>query len=154
MPSSRDELKSAYRVAAKLHHPDAGGDEDSFVLLREAYDFLSTLIDGYAEKPTVDLVLLHEDALLATVRAVYQCPACEGKTTRRTCPECNGWGGLCKTCRGVKTVAVPCVACDGVKLISRETTVSIDELRSGSAMIDGKTRVIRSVQKAALDGQS
>jgi hypothetical protein len=38
--ASDKELKSAYRLKAKLYHPDKGGTHDEFVLLKQAYDML------------------------------------------------------------------------------------------------------------------
>lgn len=35
-----DAVRSAYRIAAKTHHPDAGGDPDTFRRLTEARDLL------------------------------------------------------------------------------------------------------------------
>ena len=36
--STRGEVKTAFRAAAKTHHPDHGGDPTSFAQLRRAYD--------------------------------------------------------------------------------------------------------------------
>lgn len=38
--SFKGKVRSAYRKLAKKNHPDLGGDEQSFRLLREAYEFL------------------------------------------------------------------------------------------------------------------
>jgi hypothetical protein len=37
MPSSRDELRWAYRTAAKAAHPDVGGSEDAFRAVSKAF---------------------------------------------------------------------------------------------------------------------
>jgi curved DNA-binding protein CbpA len=39
---SDDELRSAFREAGKLAHPDAGGDEAEFARLREAFEIISS----------------------------------------------------------------------------------------------------------------
>jgi molecular chaperone DnaJ len=39
--ASKDEIKKAFRVLARKHHPDAGGDEEKFKELNEAYEVLS-----------------------------------------------------------------------------------------------------------------
>lgn len=39
--ATKEEIKSAYRRLAKIHHPDAGGSNEDFVRLKEAYDVLS-----------------------------------------------------------------------------------------------------------------
>lgn len=39
--ASQDEIKKAFRKLARTHHPDAGGDEDKFKEINEAYEVLS-----------------------------------------------------------------------------------------------------------------
>ncbi|MCF7846660.1 MAG: DnaJ domain-containing protein [Candidatus Gracilibacteria bacterium] len=39
--ASKEEIKKAYRAAAKKHHPDKGGDAETFKKIREAYSVLS-----------------------------------------------------------------------------------------------------------------
>jgi DnaJ domain len=41
MPSTREELRRAYRHAAKAAHPDAGGSADAFRAVSEAFERLS-----------------------------------------------------------------------------------------------------------------
>ncbi len=38
--ASPEELKAAYRRKAMLHHPDKGGKQEHFILIKEAYDLL------------------------------------------------------------------------------------------------------------------
>lgn len=42
---SPDELHSAYKDLAKIHHPDLGGDADFMKVLSEAYDQLVDLLN-------------------------------------------------------------------------------------------------------------
>lgn len=39
--ASQDEIKKAFRKLARTHHPDAGGDENKFKEINEAYEVLS-----------------------------------------------------------------------------------------------------------------
>ncbi|MCL2536938.1 MAG: J domain-containing protein [Coriobacteriia bacterium] len=39
--ASSDEIKKAFRKAARTHHPDAGGNEETFKQINEAYEVLS-----------------------------------------------------------------------------------------------------------------
>lgn len=41
LPVSPEGLKAAYRAKAKLHHPDAGGDAETFRRVKDAYDFIA-----------------------------------------------------------------------------------------------------------------
>lgn len=43
--STIDEIKSAYRKLAKVHHPDRGGDKDNFLKLNAAYETLRNHYD-------------------------------------------------------------------------------------------------------------
>lgn len=46
MPSSRDELRRAYRASAKATHPDAGGSQEAFLAVAAAFERLSGRIGG------------------------------------------------------------------------------------------------------------
>ena len=38
--ASKEEIKEAYKKLAKLHHPDKGGNEEMFKLIKSAYELL------------------------------------------------------------------------------------------------------------------
>ena len=39
--ATQDEIKSSYRSLVKKHHPDAGGETNSFLAIQNAWDTLS-----------------------------------------------------------------------------------------------------------------
>jgi hypothetical protein len=39
-------IKASYRMLSKIHHPDAGGNEERFLLLKQARDTLLAALDG------------------------------------------------------------------------------------------------------------
>ena len=48
MPSSKHELRRAYRTAAKAAHPDSGGSVDAFRAVSEAFERLARGLDPEA----------------------------------------------------------------------------------------------------------
>ena len=48
MPSSQNELRRAYRAAAKAAHPDTGGSADAFRAVSEAFERLARGLDPQA----------------------------------------------------------------------------------------------------------
>ncbi len=51
---SPDELHSAYKNLAKIHHPDLGGDADFMKVLSEAYDQLVDLLNYEQSAMAID----------------------------------------------------------------------------------------------------
>lgn len=51
---SPDELHSAYKDLAKIHHPDLGGDADFMKVLSEAYDQLVDLLNYEQSAMAID----------------------------------------------------------------------------------------------------
>ena len=49
--ASADEIKKAFRKLARKHHPDAGGDEEKFKEINEAYEVLSDTEKRAAVRP-------------------------------------------------------------------------------------------------------
>lgn len=79
--ATAQDIKSRWRVLARLNHPDHGGDSDAFIKLHEAYKRAMK----FASNPIV-------------------CPDCQGRrriytnhgfaTTTLTCKTCKGTGEL------------------------------------------------------------
>jgi len=82
--ASRDELRSAYLAAARMHHPDAGGDAEAFKAAALAWG-----------------VLKDRDRRRAYDQRLYveggQCAACQGRGRKWRFPggeaECAACGG-------------------------------------------------------------
>ena len=53
-PLTFESLKSGYRVAARRHHPDAGGSHDAMVAVNEAYTLLHELLVGRQQAAAED----------------------------------------------------------------------------------------------------
>ncbi|MBI4090476.1 MAG: hypothetical protein HY422_00460 [Candidatus Komeilibacteria bacterium] len=143
LPTTSDDLKSAYRAAAKKLHTDlSGADTKSvFIAMKEAYDYLvslngssGVLSEGSScrELTTVDGTPLSELGLglESTVNGI-DCPAClhKGYTVTygigyRVCTECDEYGTqpctfACKSCKGTGRFkqrlgrVVACRTCQG-----------------------------------------
>jgi curved DNA-binding protein CbpA len=46
--ATEKEIRKAYRQKAKIYHPDSGGDEKEFILLKKAYDTLSNVSQRFS----------------------------------------------------------------------------------------------------------
>jgi len=55
------EVKSAYRKLVKLHHPDAGGDEELIIRINQAWEILK----DQSKRALYDSQTQHKDSLLA-----------------------------------------------------------------------------------------
>lgn len=134
LPCTEDELKSAYRRAAKKLHTDVGGSKEAFIAMKDAYDALS-------KAPEI-LMMCHEDKRDRTTRGDLlsslglglgptingrDCPSCDRKGYRTTqeigytkCSKCDGHGDimLCRACYGSGLYTnpvnrkVPCRRCN------------------------------------------
>lgn len=70
--ATMDEIKKAYKKAAKKHHPDKGGNEETFKAIQNAYEVLSDetkrkLYDAGVHEPdsyTSEVIRLFNDVLL------------------------------------------------------------------------------------------
>lgn len=92
---SAEELQKSYKGLAKKYHPDNSltGDEQMFMAIKEAYDFLSDSSNTSQKKS--DSVNTRRDMV---------CPMCNG----------NGWRReKIKTPRGYVAQRVKCTSCNG-----------------------------------------
>ncbi len=145
LPDNKDVLKTAFRNAAKVSHPDAGGTPELFDQVNEAYKFLASVLNG-DNLPLADIRVLMDDGPTALVESFSLCPDCLGKSQTRTCPSCHGLALRCSVCRGLRTVTTPCPTCLDTKLIKTELRVEFEQLRSGRITIRGIPHVVSSVK--------
>lgn len=118
--ASEDEIRSAWREAARTHHPDAGGDGEKFKRAQWAFDVIvSGAVRGGGQRKTTE----HPGDQKATEQRtiaydgepgerimvevmVEHATAVFGGTTRATrwrlthCPTCGGAGSRCGQCSG------------------------------------------------------
>jgi hypothetical protein len=145
LPSDKTELKTAFRCAAKSSHPDAGGTQELFTEVNEAYKFLVSVVNG-DNLPLADIRVLMDDGTTALIESFSLCPDCFGESKTRTCPSCHGLALRCSVCRGLRTVSTPCPTCLDTKLIKTELRVDFEQLRSGRITIRGMPHIVSSVK--------
>lgn len=114
-----DEIRSAWREAARAHHPDAGGDAEAFKRAQWAFDAIASgavrargqkKTTGREEAQTAERTTVAHDGepgerIMVEVM-VEHATAVFGGTTRTTrwrlthCPTCGGAGSQCGQCTG------------------------------------------------------
>lgn len=119
--ASEDEIRSAWREAARTHHPDAGGDAEIFKRAQWAFDAIAsgaarsrerrktTERQGAAEEPEARGTVPHDgepgERIMVEVM-IEHATAVFGGTARTTrwrlthCPTCGGAGSQCSQCTG------------------------------------------------------
>jgi DnaJ-class molecular chaperone len=117
LPCTEEDLKLAYKRAAKRFHPDMGGDPETFKQMRKAFDALIEapevlLVGSHTDKreKTIEGFLLNELGLgLGPTTNGRDCTNCDHKgyttiheTVFLDCPKCEGHGDimLCRDCAG------------------------------------------------------
>jgi DnaJ-class molecular chaperone len=113
-------LKSAFRRASFLKHPDAGGSQEEFIALMQAFDVLKPCATTAGASPEEMQTLTTVDGTpLADLGKGYPLTV-----SARTCEKCSGLGykefhetdrklGTCKKCGGSGMVRYPCKKCGG-----------------------------------------
>lgn len=117
--ASADEIRSAWREAARTHHPDAGGDAETFKRAQWAFDAIASgaarargqrTTTEREETQTAERTKIAHDGepgerIMVEVM-VEHATAVFGGTTRTTrwrlthCPTCGGAGSQCSQCSG------------------------------------------------------
>jgi len=114
--ASKDDIKKSYRKLAMKHHPDKGGDEETFKQINDAYNNLinnnkQTISQNIFFKQKVNKVnktpldinaiiniTLNDLLKTYTQNIIYKCQV--------ICQKCSGKGGsnfkICSTCNGDK----------------------------------------------------
>jgi molecular chaperone DnaJ len=131
--ASADEVKKAFRRLARKHHPDAGGDEEKFKEMNEAYEVSLSwdeALEGVSTK--------------VEVQRAAKCGTCHGSgakpgTSPTTCPTCKGSGNVsqgqglfgfsrpCQRCSGTgKIIEQPCSACRGKGRVVRIKPITVN----------------------------
>lgn len=108
MPFTDEQLKNAYRLAAKKHHPDMGGSSEEFIKAKDAYEFLKPYIGGVTSGDPLQDFLRDIVGIRVTVNVNDLRRAREEQLRRRAaqarrqrqymkCPTCNGTGYVTET---------------------------------------------------------
>lgn len=128
------QLKKAFRLQATIKHPDHGGAEEEFILLKEAYNVLkkyAVATNDRKLKTASGIPLSELGHGLSTSVNTKDCHRCKGKGYNEynkrkgpliSCPDCDGSGAYflkCKGCQGTgdykhpKLGLIDCNLCGG-----------------------------------------
>lgn len=128
--ASQEEIRKAYRKLAMTHHPDKGGDVETFKEIQKAYETLSDpeLRAQYDQGPEptqcIQVPIELRDLFVGAVHTLgiqnrSPCGACEGKgsKTATTCKGCKGAGFsvISHPMIPMMVQKVPCEMCQGRK---------------------------------------
>lgn len=134
--ASQEEIRKAYRKLAMTHHPDKGGDAETFKNIQKAYETLSDpeLRAQYDQGPEptqcIPVQLELRDLFVGAVHTLglqnrSPCGACEGKgsTTATTCKGCkgNGFSVVSHPMLPMMMQKLPCAVCHGRKCTFEES---------------------------------
>jgi DnaJ-class molecular chaperone len=128
-PFNEQELRRAFKALAKVHHPDKGGDQDTFVRLRAAYEMLEPDCGKAVEVVGWTVEGVRVDTLGKGLKtSARKCNGCSGKGYESqpmitSCPDCSRrwWtlqGQQCAQCRGIGFISAEprywvCRSCNG-----------------------------------------
>jgi len=109
IPFTYQDLKTAFKQAARVHHPDVnGGDSTSFIRIKDAYEYLSENLDKLedhhqGEDIEVNVELNWDEFLNGCSKTIE----CRTRAQKSLCPTCKGTGekpktriSKCMTCNG------------------------------------------------------
>lgn len=109
-----EELKKVFKQLALKHHPDKGGDSETFNKIREEYEKRLAQLTTTEQEPEDDITLQVslEEAYTGFVKVVpviteSRCLGCS-----QMCPMCHGKGNL-DIHLGPFSLAHPCGMCEG-----------------------------------------
>ena len=96
-PLTAYDIKNYFKEAAKLHHPDRGGDPNSFNELREAKEQLLDMVDkdlleGASTSPPPEEPpppVMTKQQFIEVVKAVQRLRQSYNETGKKTCPYCK-----------------------------------------------------------------
>jgi len=146
LPSSNAELHKAFRRKAKDHHPDRGGDPNSFQQLVSDFDMLSSIVDGSEALPEAYVRVNHQNGDVVDCTVHHLCPECRGEVKKVICPQCQGRPQACSNCRGLRVVTEPCLFCGGTKLAKSRIKLSQAELASGKINVNGMLCLVKVIE--------
>lgn len=128
-------LKSQFRIASRIHHPDVGGDAAAFIMIKEAYDWL--LANANLVTDQIQDLVTFEGRRLSDLGKGYPLTV-----SAKTCEGCEGKGYKayhrqvhppCSQCGGTGLVRFPCRHCNGTgKYIHPNTGREVGQCRSCS----------------------
>lgn len=148
LPTSRDELKQAYRREAARLHPDKGGSHNAFVKMKRAYEILSSAEFIFQEVSTPEFTLdtntlgkglpfsggilcesCKGSGYFSVQINLIKCPICKGNGHIARCRKCSATGRIgsgikCPACNGFGQFAIRSAALSAVYMVETCLTCS------------------------------
>lgn len=159
-PFTRRQLRKAFRAKSLTVHPDAGGTEEEFLELQDAYNVLlkfAQKLEGLPDKTEDHYSMDELGKGFPLSEAAKGCADCSGHGYKRftrqsgdlvqeTCPACGGLGVFsypCKRCGGIGKFKDPRTGkalgnCDGCRGTGRFVPVPKDGTWYFNTLKDGR----------------